>query len=405
MTPLPDLSGQKVLVTGGTGFIGGRLVERLIQECGAEVRVLVRHFSKATRIGRFPVEMVPGNVAERDEVERAVDGCSIVFHCTYGNSGDVEEQRRVNVDGMRYVLEAAGRHGASRVVSTSTLAVYGDTPDGDLDETARRDGSGDAYAEQKLAAEELCLAAARERGVPATVLQPAMVCGPFGPAWTLRILNDLKNRRVVLVNGGDGLCNAVYVDDVVSALILAAVKDEAVGEAFLVAGEEPVTWREFYGRHEEMLGFESTISLSASEAEARWAEMRRPKGIVHEGLALLREEPNLRHRVRWAREVDALTRVARKVVPAGARRAIKAKLTGRDPDAAARAALAPPKAPAAPEKPLLLMPPGAIKMHAAKTRVRIDKAKRLLGYRPAFDFPAAMARIETWARWANLLEE
>jgi len=64
----------------------------------------------------------------------------------------------------------------------------------------------------------------------------------------------LRSGLVVLVNGGDGLCNAVYVDDVVQAMLLAATAKEGAGERFLVSGPRPVTWREFYGAYEAMLG-------------------------------------------------------------------------------------------------------------------------------------------------------
>ena len=70
-----------------------------------------------------------------------------------------------------------------------------------------------------------------------------------------------------MVNGVNRLCNAVYIDDVVQALILAASEDKAVGEAFLISEEEPVKWQEFYGPYERMLGVESTISMNWREID------------------------------------------------------------------------------------------------------------------------------------------
>ncbi len=115
-----DLSGKRVLVTGGTGFIGGRLVERLILEHKADVRVLVRNFARVPRIARFSVEMLYGDVTNPSDVERAVDGCEVIFHCAaLGSKGSKEIRRLVNVGGTRNVLEAARHAGANRVVYLS----------------------------------------------------------------------------------------------------------------------------------------------------------------------------------------------------------------------------------------------------------------------------------------------
>ena len=92
------LDGKKVLVTGGTGFIGSRLVEKLVLEHQARVRVLVRNFVNAPRIARFPIEMVPGDLSDPVSVQKAVQNCDVVFHCAYDFAGNTEEQKRVGVE-------------------------------------------------------------------------------------------------------------------------------------------------------------------------------------------------------------------------------------------------------------------------------------------------------------------
>jgi nucleoside-diphosphate-sugar epimerase len=392
-----DFRGKRCLVTGGAGFIGGRLVEHLAAE-GAEVRVLVRDLSKASRIGRYPVELVRGDVGDEADVRRAVEGHEHVFHCAYGNAGDEAAMRRVTVDGTGFVAEACLDQGA-RLVHVSTVAVYGSAGDGALDESVTPRPAGDFYAETKLEAEQLVLEAAAGRGLAASVIQPTVVYGPFAPAWTVRILNELRTGRVILVDGGEGLCNVVYVDDVVQGMRLAALRDEALGEAFLISGPEPVTWRAFYAAYEDMLGLSSHVELTAAQAHKLFDDLFGKKHLLREGLSIVRESGSLRRRIKTTSEVQTLLRAARVVVPQGVRRSLKDRITGRS----RREGSAP--APAAPEKPIHPMAPAGIEMARSRTAVKIDKARSLLGYEPAFDFETGMARVAEWARWAGLAED
>ena len=311
------------------------------------MRVLVRNFARATRVARFPVELRGGDLTDPTAVQSAVEGCDYVFNCAYGNSGTPAQQRAVNVDGLENVLSAAARTGVQRVVHVSTVAVYGAPSTELLTEDSERPPGGDPYASSKLESEEVAARHAA-RGVPVTVVQPTCVYGPFSPSWTIRILGDLKARRVLLVDDGSGLCNPVHVDDVVEAMLHAALAPGAVGETFLVSGPEPVTWKRFYGAHEDMLGFRSTLSLSMAEAEARWNERLARKSLLRESLGVLRSDGTARSRVRNSREIDLLRRAARRLVPASLRKSFKARLKG------------PGTAPPAEEqdaRPLMLMPP------------------------------------------------
>jgi len=388
-----DLAGRRVLVTGGTGFIGGRLVEKLVLELGARVRVITSNYANAARVSRFDLELLRGDVTDAAFVAQAAEGCDAIFHCAYGGRGSDAERRRVTVESARAVLEAAaGAPAGPRVVVTSTMVVYGVGVEGPLDERAPRRRSGITYADAKIAAEAIAFDYARNRGVKVSVVQPTAVYGPYGPSWTARVLQDLKAGLVVLVDGGAGYANPVYVDDVVAALLLAATKDEAVGEAFLVSGGETVTWRDFYRRFEAMLGFSSTVEMSRAEAKAHYARSHRRRGLARELVALVRESPANRARLAGTREVAALYPLAKRLLalhllPSPAPRARGA--TGAKGGTAARKVHA--------------VHPQQVDFLAAKTDVRIDKARRLLGYEPAFDFERGAALTEAWARWANLV--
>src|SRR3954470_19991734 len=262
MTPLTNAT---VLVTGGTGFIGGRLAERLVLQHGAGVRALVRSFSRAVRLARFPIELVQGDLRSPESIDRAVAGCDYVFHCAYGSDGQDDARRVVNAQGTRNVLDAALAHHVKRVVHTSTVTVSGNTPDGPLDETAPRVKTGFAYGDSKIEAEETALGYVN-RGLSVAVVQPTVVYGPFGTTFTIKPLQMMKSCRVIIVNGGDGLANLVYVDDVVSGMLIAALHEGAHGDSFILSGPEPTTWREFYAAHETMIGRSATVSMSPEQA-------------------------------------------------------------------------------------------------------------------------------------------
>ncbi len=396
---LSGLSGQRALVIGGTGFLGSRLVERLVVEAGVTVRVLVRDFRTAARIARFPVEMQRGDVLDAPAVEDAARGCDFIVHCAYGNSGDYQHQRRVNVEGTRNVMAAARRVRSRRVVCISTLSVYGALPDGDLTEESPRRRSGSAYGDSKLEAEQIALGYYERHQVPVSVLQPTIIYGPYGPLWTVEVLERLRTQGILMINGGEGLCNLVYVDDVVTAIAAALVREEAVGRAILVSANQPVTWREYYRSYEQMLGLSGrTLDLTVAEARAYYRRRRAEQRLGAVLRRAVRNDPQLREQIIMTPEAGRVLRFVRRVVPGGVWKGLKGRL-GAEPERSGPS-LAPAAAPA-------LQPPALhprdIQIHAARAHVRIDKARELLGYRPAFDLAAGMKVTEAWASWSNLL--
>ena len=402
--PAINLSGKQVLVTGGTGFIGGSLVERLVLECNAKVCVLVHNLTNASRIARFPIEMIYGDITSPEDVERAVSGCEIVFHCAYGNQGDKESQRSVTVGGTKNILEAARLAQSQRVVHLSTVSVYGDLSGEVLEESAPRRYSNNVYSDSKLDAEILALEYAQKHNLPVTVLQPTVVYGPLAPAWTIRILDELSTGRIILVDGGEGFCNAVYIDDLIDAMLLASVNENAVGQAFLISGENPALWKEFYGFYEKMSGNYNTIDMSIAEADSLYQSYFRRKPLVKEILNIIRRDTELRWRIEGTREINVIMQISRTILPKSFRNGLK-KFLGLSETAMpmANGINAGGKA-GGPNRRIHPLHPSASRFQAAKTRVSIDKAKKLLGYQPKIGLEQGMKATERWARWANLID-
>lgn len=386
-----SLAGKQVLVTGATGFIGNRLVEALGGMPGVGIRALVHQFMNASRIARFPVAMFGGSVLDHEAVSAAMEGVDVVFHLAYGARGSTAERRRNTVDGTRVVCEEVLRRGVKRLVYTSTFSVYGATADGDLSERAPRKRSGDVYADSKLAAENLVLDYSHRRELPAVILQPTVVYGPFS-YWSRWPIDQLKDGTVVLPDTGNGFCNAVYVDDVVDALLLAAEVPGVEGEVFLISGEKPCTWLEYYRGYAGMLGRGGIDFEPADQMPTRTAATPGSASAILALLRRARKSARLRHEALSIPAVHAAYRGIKKALPTRT----WARLHRLFTDRAASVAQATARPRCYPTRPHLAL-------FRSKTHVRIDQAVEKLGYRSRTSLVTGLAKTAQWARWFGLL--
>lgn len=254
--------GKRVLVTGATGFIGGRLAERLVFEHHAEVRTLIRDWRRGVWLTRLPVEVVEGDVAKRESLDKAMAGCEIVFHCV-GVGGDPGTCTETNVTGTRHVLEAAAACGVKQVVYLSSVVVHGPSPVEDADERAPLVRTGNAYGDSKIAAEEAIAEFTRAHPLPVVILRPTFVWGPRSEWFTVDPIRQIVSGTWQLVDGGTGTCNAVYVDNLVDAILLAGQTRAAAGEAFLITDDQPSTWADFFGEYARMVGKSALPSVTS----------------------------------------------------------------------------------------------------------------------------------------------
>jgi dihydroflavonol-4-reductase len=229
----------RVLVTGGTGFVGSQLASALVG-LGDSVRVLRRIGSDLISLGGLPVEHIIGDILDPDTVVRAVEGCERVFHVAGLSSywrAQREEIYRVNVEGTRIVMDACLRCGVQRVVHTSSVGAIGIPPEGTVgneDTAFDRMSAAFTYANSKRLAEEVVLQAV-QRGLPAVIVNPAVVIGA-GDHYLISgsIVVELSRRRLPAVPPG-GICTA-DVDAVIQGHI-AAARSGRVGERYILGGE------------------------------------------------------------------------------------------------------------------------------------------------------------------------
>jgi UDP-glucose 4-epimerase len=236
------------LVTGGAGFIGSHLVERLVAR-GEAVRVFDDFSSGCIdnlAAVRDRIALVEGDLRDRDAVRRAVADVRVVFHQAALSSVqrsivDPRTTLEVNVTGTLNLLEAARDAGCQRLVFASSAAVYGDAPGLPKVETMAPHPLS-PYAISKLAGEQLCSVFTRVHGLETVALRYFNVFGPrqdpsspYSGVISRFLLALGTGGEPVIYGDGEQSRDFVYVDDVVDANLGAAFTPEAAGRVFNVA--------------------------------------------------------------------------------------------------------------------------------------------------------------------------
>jgi nucleoside-diphosphate-sugar epimerase len=240
---------MRLLVTGGTGFIGSHLAEQG-RRLGAEVVVLglterPEEQANVELLRRQGVEVVPGSITDPELCGQAVRGATHVFHLAVAmREGAKSDQffQSVNLDGTRRLLEASVEAGVRRFVYCSTIGIYGHRAPGITREDSPL-APGNIYERTKVSAERMVRELGAQRSLPYTILRPADVYGPRDHR-LLKLFKGVRSGRFPLFGSGDGRRHMIYVDDVVSAFFRACETDRALGESFILAGPKACTLRD-----------------------------------------------------------------------------------------------------------------------------------------------------------------
>ena len=364
--------GCTVVITGATGFIGGQLAERL-SAAGAKVRCPVRTLGQASRLARLPVDIVRLDLADAEAVSTAIAGADYVFHCAYD-----PKSRAQNLVGTANISEACIAHGVKRLVHVSSFSVYEPLPDGPLNE-ATRDGNRDwTYIDVKLRLEAGVLDACANRGLSGCVVQPTIVYGPFCKYWTNNPAEMLIHGDVVLPEH-DGLCCAVYVDDLLDGMVLAATEPRAQGQRFILSGPDGVSWARFFGEIAQALKVPGPHFWSK-------ARVSQASGGLVRDIRMVLSDPKriVQVLVRWPPGRRVL-QAGLEALPKTLRGLVDVYYFGSG----------------GPKFGQVFVPdPRTLALYSAKPAIDLAKARELLGYEPRHSFDQGMVPTAAYLEWA-----
>jgi nucleoside-diphosphate-sugar epimerase len=235
-------------VTGGSGFIGGRLITRLVRD-GVRVRALARSDRSAAKVAALGAEPVRGDLEDGPSLEQGARGCEVVFHAAaeLGDWGDRATFERTNVGGTRRVLVAAQRAGARRVVHVGTeAALLVGEPLIWVDESMPvRPDSSALYSATKARAEIEVLTA--PHSIETVVVRPRFVWGPGDATLLPAIAEQVRAGRFAWIGDGRHLTATTHVDNAVEGLVLGATRGADRGVYFVTDGD-PIPFRDMVER-------------------------------------------------------------------------------------------------------------------------------------------------------------
>ncbi len=356
-------------VVGASGFIGLRTVELLSDRTDCAVVPVVRTAASLAVLARQRLDWRIAGLLAPAPLAAALRGCSVCIHAAIGDAAQI-----VHMAEVAYRACAAG--GVRRLVWLSSASVHGqDCAPGTDEASPLHDRHPLVYNNAKVRAERRLARLARDRRVEVVVLRPGVVFGPRS-RWIADAAADLAAGRAAWLDGGRGVCNSIYVDNLVEAIRLAATVPAAAGEAFLVGDAETVTWADL------LLPIAAHLGRNAT--------------VFHE-VATAAITPERESRFAALTLTPAYARLTA-LVPARAKRLAKAL-------AAAWATPPPPPnpwsfrgAPAAKSR----LTTELTLLQRCRWKLPHAKASRILGYNPPVPFAEGLRRSLAWVDFAGL---
>jgi nucleoside-diphosphate-sugar epimerase len=276
---------MKALVTGGTGFVGRRLIARL-RDAGTEVTALVRSATRARGLADRGVRLVIGDLDHHQALDQATAGQDVVYHvAALTGAPDRTALMHANRDGTAHLVAAAERAAVGRLVLVSSAAAGGPASPGRPKRDAADDRPVTDYGRSKLASEQVVRATA----LPWTIVRPPTVYGPGDLTNFLTLFRAAARWGVVPVFGdGSQELSLIHVDDLTAACAVAGVHDAAVGGTWYVNHPEVVSSRQFViaigqavGRRVRVIPLPAGVTRTALRVTGAWAGLTGRPTILH----------------------------------------------------------------------------------------------------------------------------
>jgi nucleoside-diphosphate-sugar epimerase len=361
---------MKVAVTGASGFVGNRVVEEFLLGGAHDVVPVVHGFSSLPLPARFGTPWRVADHFEVDALARAFEGCEAVIHAAFGSPLTRMGQA---------VYRAADRAGVRRLVVMSSASVYNqNVVPGTTEATPLPTEHATAYNAAKIAADDAVRAARAKGNTEVVFLMPSVVFGPRSQ-WVGGLADQLVRGTAYLINEGRGVCNTVYIDNLVEASRLAMDARGVDGEAFFISDAETVTWAEFYAPIVQAFG--ATLDdVHPVHDPVLPGESRRER---------------LRNRLQDlvdARPVQRVKPLVPRPLVTAYKTLVVRPLAGRRPEPDQWT-------PPAARRPSVVLDMGHLQLNQYK--LPNDKAARLLGYAPPVSFAEGMRRSVGWLRFAG----
>ncbi|MGO9645093.1 MAG: NAD-dependent epimerase/dehydratase family protein [Candidatus Bathyarchaeia archaeon] len=385
---------KKILVVGASGFLGTRLVERLV-DLQFNVRAGFHTPAKATRLARLPVELVELDLLDRDQVMRTVKGSAVIINCAVAKASNSEGRRiatEVYNRGTKNLLDAAREVGVDRVIHISSAAVMGFSHRSDtIDESSsiKPKVARNFYEKGKISQENILTEYANS--LPIVILRPTLIYGPFSFEWAIGIVERLRQGKATLIEDG-GIANLVYVDDVVDAILLAIEKEEANGTTLIINNdEEIIPWKDYVSRFANLT---KTSPVVESAHHINALRFKKLVSLCMDSIKACSEDLRSREMMILLARIPLVVLVGSKLMGDVKKKEIGGRLhSGGDVSISdLRTRLAKYET----------MPSGLRELLTCRTVFSSAKARATLGWAPHTSFEEGIRKTLLWADWTGL---